>query len=764
MRRFLPALLCALTFTLLFVAACGDDDETAPAVEQQPVLWNDPQGDVGDLMNETDALAAAFPWIMENNAWWQRHDDADYDEPRASLHGYVPVGNGRVFAFLGATIPVNTLHGATGPTYQTEGDGFFTDVSWRLYDAGTQKEVRFSRQGIWRVHHSGVVVTAAGEAGGPVAMNTLTFAPRGDGDSPAMILQAVEIVNSGDAVLSGLTIFGHTPDRMNTDGPSPLNVREDRVMTYGPVDTEDWAVENRDYMERSGWVYDIPALQPGESLIMWTALRFGTDEASLPALPGVADIASELQQTHDWWQSWFGGGLTLDTPDRRVNHLFDSFQYTVKVQQSAQGGVVPMSHYSSTWIRDTYGPARFFFRIGRFDDALAMIEYYHLAAALTGDIRNAQPCDLDTDPATIDEPDWMSLGPMGGRGRGEGPSYIPLMYREYLAAGGDPALVKTRLPFLLRALTGQSVTPEGFMYFSGDETYRPAMAVNMGLDASYAFEDLCYSPNSSFLFLEASRFIRGFIADQLGDDAPQAVKEAAQLLLERENLVEPTLNESYWLETQGYYSPYLMMDTLAPQTLPAPDVNTKPLWLGLYSGDDQQQQQNLTAMYDAIGTPEGLVQNSSGDPFEMMGFRTGDGLYSGMAAGYWLYALKEAGQSQRAQEVFNTIGNLLATPSGNVPEDGVYGIFEPLQLSYIDEGKMGELWARCRPWEGAIVAESLLYYLTAMPVGLQSADDLKPSMPNDWTRFCLRNAPLGGETADVCIKILRDGGFSRTID
>ena len=337
------------------------------------------------------------------------------------------MGNGQVFAFLGATIPVHTLHGAAGPSYQVKGDGFFTDVSWRLYDNEEQQEVRFSRQGIWRVHHSGVVTTTASDPDCPVIMNTLTFAPRSDAERPGIIFQAVELINTGQQAVSQLTIFGHTPDRMNSDGAVPLNIRENRVMTYGPVQAEDWAQEKRDYMERSGWVYNIPALAPGDATVIWTALRFATDEASLPALPSVENIRADLQQTHGWWQLWFDGGMTLDTPDVRVNHLFDSFQYTVKVQQSAQGAVVPMSHYSSVWIRDSYGPARFFFRIGRSDDARAMIEYYHLAAAVTGDIRNAQPCDLDTDPAIIDEPDWLSKGPMGGRGRGEGPSYIPLM-------------------------------------------------------------------------------------------------------------------------------------------------------------------------------------------------------------------------------------------------------------------------------------------------------------------------------------------------
>ena len=84
-------------------------------------------------------------------------------------------------------------------------------------------------------------------------------------------------------------------------------------------------------------------------------------------------------------------------------------------------------------------------------------------------------------------------------------------------------------------------------------------------------------------------------------------------------------------------------------------------------------------------------------------------------------------------------------------------------MSYIDEGKMGELWARCRPWEGAIVAESLLHYLTAMPQGLKSTDDLRPAMPNQWNGFCLRNAPLNGGTEDVCIKHLPGGAYRATV-
>ncbi len=742
-RVLVAVLLIVIGLFAFVVGGCtsGEDAEIDSNEPTHPKLWSMLDDSFIQGASANSSLFAGHSELLEKNLWWQEHTFDPQQEPRHSLLAYFPVGNGLSFAFLGTTNPLHTLHELSGPTYQFGDDRFFPNVSLRVLDTNANKDISFTHQAIWRTRKSSVVCTAETTSDDNLSLFSYTLAPM---PATPMLIQAIEVANTGSSEVA-LRLYTDMVVSAESHEDSMIFVRDERTMAFEPMDKSGWNRGKEDFMRKSGWFSDEFTLQPGKSKVVYFVFRFSRNpDIQLPALPASeSDIESMLDETLQYWKDWFDAGPELDTPDARVNDLFLSLQYTVKVQQSFQGALVPMSHYSYTWIRDTFAPARFFFRIGRTKDALDMIEYYHHAAAANDNIGNALRCDEDVSQE-IQEPDWLSKEEFTGRKRGEAPSYIPLMYAEYLAAGGDRNLVVERLPYLLHTLLRQPITEDGFMYFSGDETYRPAMGTNLGLSADYKFEDNCYSANSSFLYVAASKFLIGFL-ESLDSNVslPFDRDEMLSELKSRSGLVWQTLQDRYFLQDEGHYSPFVFIEDMKFETTPVPDVNNKPVWLGLLDATDEYAISNARRMYEKIGKEDGLVQNASGDPLEIMGYKTGNGIYTGMSAGYWLYNVKALGMDEVAEKVFNTLAKLVSA-SGNVPEDGVYGSFEPLQLSY-SENSIGEIWARCRPWEGAITAEALFFYLTGATREETGSWRFSPSFPNDWGVWCVKRFPPSEE-------------------
>ena len=749
MKRITQLSLMIVLMAGLVLASCSED-----AQRPAPILWPQSSRGLLDAAVTGDGILARAPELLSPNAWIQ---DVTFDPDQDIAHnrlGYYPVGNGRAFAFLGSTHPQHALHGSIGPTYQTGDNMFFADLSVQAYKDGDNDALWFGRQTCFRVRHSGVVVTLARDEGAGLEMHTVTFSPRGEDRDPPVILQYVEVVNTGTVASPAVSLFVDSGETARVVDGQAVNSRDTHRRGHRFLG-EDAQVGRESFMGRDGAFVHLGSIAPGAAAGRWMQVSFWMEDGQSPETLTATGVESMRNQTGQWWHAWFEGGMSLDTPDLMVNDLFDSFRYTIKVQQSAQGALVPMSHYSSVWIRDTFGPARFFSRIGHGQDARDMIEYYHRAAARRGDIGNSLDCDIEDDPQAL-EPDWLSMGAFSGRTRAEGPSHIPLMYKEYLDQGGDASLVQERAPYLMRALLGQGVTDEGLMYFSGDETYRPAMAVNMCLDASYAFEDMAYSANSAFIFVSAADFLLEFLSAHPVEAIDQ---DLVQELSRRRDAVFATLDGYYWLADLGRYSPFIYIDGLRPETRASIDVNTQPLWLGVQGLDPQKQRANLESCYAAAGKEDGLLQNQCPDNVELFGYDVGMGVYTGMSAGYWLYALKSAGLPL-ADTVFNTVRRLVS-PSGNVPEDGIWGYYEALSPLYFASGGMGEVWARCRPWEGAIVADAMLYYLTGMTrTAEQAGTAFDPAFPNQWDRWCVNNALLDGRKMRACFSP-RPGGNAR---
>ncbi|MBI5479563.1 MAG: hypothetical protein HY906_11935, partial [Deltaproteobacteria bacterium] len=495
-------------------------------------------------------------------------------------------------------------------------------------------------------------------------------------------------------------------------------------------------------------------LAPGAEQVVvlaWvTATDAAQEEETVTALRGTT-VDALLAATRDAWGTFLGRAARLESPDPRVDDLLEGMVVTVRTQQTWLGGVSPMSRYSLMWLRDTAGAVRFFLRMGLHEEARAMLDYLHLAAVMRGDIANALRLDYAPDPPPA-EPDWAALPPMEGRTSAEGPSHLPLMALWYHQATGDASLVEAQYEFLKRAVLAQNVDQDGLQGFSGDETYRAALAASLGLDLEHDFVACCTSANSSFLYVAAANAL-ALLASVLSRPADEAA------LRERADLVRAAAEAVYWspgdsdgVSGGGSYAPF--RDRAAPDPLPPPfeDVSLAPLWVGYSSPDDPRQQQNVATVVGRLGRDDGSVQSALDPSYQkFLGLDVVEGVYTGMVPGFSLYSLALV-DHPRAEAAFNLLGRA-ASPSGNYAEYQIHDDHSALQVLYNPAGGIGDMTARYRPWEGGINLDALVVYLAGFePDMIAGHHRLAPRLPNGWPSMRWTGLRAGADRLDLVVE------------
>ena len=671
------------------------------------------------------------------------------DRPGPQHRGSHAVGNGRVFALMGMTDPLNTLHSMVGPRYEKE-DYFFADVATVLEADGV--EVAFEEEWIARSRATAVIVTRADTS--DHSLYTVDFAPTPAGmdplDVPPAVVRVVLVTGIGTetAELSARLDFASAPD--DVDG-APVEIIESdgRYRTYLP------------------WGYDLDS-EDGDYRIALGTVGPG-DTASAVVVVATGESMEELQETSDamasadpdvWlddtlatWAEFSGRGLQIDVADERIEDLYDGMRVGVRVQQSAAGAVCPMSRYTGVWLRDTIGPVRFFLRAGLHDEARQAIDYLYLCASVEGDYSNQCDSGLTTDDLT-DPPDWDNLGDWSGRLAAEGPSYVPLMYREIAAFTRDMDVVQDRWPYLRRALLAQTIDDEGRQPHSGDETYRIAMSVSLGHDINTLYEETAWSSNSAFLMAAAAEWMAA-AATTIGetDDAAEFTALA--------DLAHHALDEHFWLD-DGHYAPFVWYEGEQPELRPYEDVNLKPLWTGALAPDHPDALANLAGLRAAAGRGDGTVQTPLDPEYhEFMGFPVDDGICTGMVPGYYLYNLALIGDPE-AEDAFNAL-HLYADEGGQYGEYMVYDDFSPLAPIYDPLGGLGDYTARHRPWEGGINLDAYLVYLVG-PM-LMPGDEtvvLRPHLPNGLRAMEVGQIRAGAGEGDLSV-VHEAGGVAVTL-
>lgn len=705
------AISIGLLVGILGGVGCGDDGPGEPSI---PELWS---------RDPVDPPEADFfdqrPWLGNLSSWTSPGCGAG--QPNDAAHmGDLAVGNGHTFALTGYACPLNTLHTMIGPNYQKD-EAFFDDVWSELQVNGLPVQVRAGH--LFRVRRTNILLTA--ERGDELDLYTVSFSPLAPGVADPVersIVRAFVVRNRGSQSSGPVSLVTQA-------GKGQVNSRRRKLICLTPAQVAD------------STRIELGSLAPGQEHLVVLAYLLTIDgqgeEATEAALRG-RGVDRLLEDTRDAWSGWLDQAARLRSPDPKVDDLYEGLLVTVRSEQDHRGGVSPMSEYSRIWTRDCAGPVRLFARAGLHADAWAILEYYHAAVVASGDIANSYA--LDHDLANLPpEPDWATRGPRQGKAAAEAPSYIPIMARWVSQASGDHSYAAERFAFLQYALAGQIFDQDGLQTFSGDETFRAAMSIANGRHLEHDYPGCCLSANSAFLFVVAAESLAAE-AEFLG------LESEATTWRDRAAFSRASAERTFW-HSDGYYQSFVDRTQPHVAQLPYEDVSAKVLWAGFLAPGDERALTNVASVVERLGRDDGLWVSAVHESYAgllgaLLGRDVADGVYTGMNPGYGLDNLARVDHPS-AERAFNALA-LAASSSGNFGEYLVHDDYSALQILYEPSGVQGDYTARYRPWEGAIVGDALMFYLTGFePDADLRAARLAPRLVNHWPSMTWQGLQVG---------------------
>jgi len=708
------------------IASDADADDVS-----EPEYWpSEPAPELNDAFYEAhpEAFAHISRWVTRV---------AEPPRPDTGHLGAFAVGNGHVFALLGLTYPLNTLHGIVGPTYE-RGPRFLSDYTVRL--ANSDGALGFEEE--WAAQSLSAPVVITRGTRGDVALDTIDLAPRSaDAALRSCLVRIVLVHNRGDAPSEALSIELSSALGVYDEGlDAILERQENRALVAAIVSLDSEGTD-------SGVVVEVGSLDPGQTRQATVLLCTGA-AGSTPELPDV-DAAALLDSAAEEHAEWNAGLLSVDLPDPMVVDLIEGMKVTLRNQMAATGASCPMSAYTRTWLRDNIGPALAWVQYGAHSELRAMMDYVYGAVLALGDLRNSYDADLDVDPSD-GAPDWSTMGPLSGRVAAETPSYMVRIYHDYWRATADLDRVADRWGFLGRCVFDVGFGLERLLPFTGDETFRAAMNATFGLDLEFPHHEDSFSLNSQLLWLgSAERYAA--LAQAVGEAEDGAAADAIA------DEMRETLLDRYRLD-DGCFSAFIYRETLNPWPAPFEDAALKVTWSGAFAGDDPIAIDSVDCLLDRVGVEPGVVQSPLHRiyrGFPLLNAR--DGVYTGMLPGYTLSALNAVAHDE-TEAAFNALA-LSAGTSGNFQEYMIFDDRSGLTINYDRTGALQDYTAKYRPWEGGINIAAVLEYLVGFePDAPARAFTLSPHLPSDWTwagysglrvaddRFDLRIDVEAGET------------------
>ncbi|HOY64543.1 MAG TPA: trehalase family glycosidase, partial [bacterium] len=335
--------------------------------------------------------------------------------------------------------------------------------------------------------------------------------------------------------------------------------------------------------------------------------------------------------------------------------------------------------------------------------------------------RNRYPANLDLSAAP-DAFDWDSIRPQ----QGDDPNILILhIYNVWRAGAADDDYIRGHYGFMRRNLTSQ-FDAECRLPFHGDETYQVYVMMQTGAPMS----DF-YSVDTNFWHVAASEAMSEMAAT-LGLD------EDARTFASRAAACRALTDAHYWNDAEGYYTPFVKKDSLSPADSPFGDINFNALWMGYGAPSDEKLRRNALAAAKKLMNKTGGVKTSS---------RVST--FTGMLPGYLLYNLKALGLTPQADLAFDSLFNGSMSSTGEFAE--AYGA-NNRWMDYTTHPNV------LRPWETAINAEAVLYYLTGFRYDHRSKRaTLSPSLPPGVGFVAVENLRAGQNRLSVYITAKNDG-------
>lgn len=714
-QRLLPSLLIA-------VSLVAQDAATTPSIPTP--------------------LVETMPDLGDHSAWAQ---DARFegDRPDKSARGVYPVGNGRVFGYLGLGARANTMQGVSGPGYQTAEDcapkGHFGEHTLELLVDG--KQVDLPAQHVRRVRGANFVVTIDEDPKG-LSLRTLSFAPPDD----TKLVRVLDVVNNGAQEVRGARLV------LRLEGRAALAAPADWCVDYDRGGRTCHAVFHLADQAADGVA--LPALAAGARWrgVLTIATAAGKSDAG--ARGDFGDAARQIDQataaaqaTLGWWRAKLRDTLYFDTDHRKLRDLVQDWKVLLLVQRDAGSGAVsPMVNYRGCWVRDSVGPLLLFLRFNMWQEAKDLLEYLYQATRLLDRVPNQVPLDLDFAGLEGKQVDWDKIAVPPS----EVPSWIVLMHFWYWRVTRDHDLIRAHKKLLECCLRRQSRIDEVLLPFHGDETWMHGAFYSLypdriGENAQLVADDQ-WQGRRTFSFAAGVQYLLCIQAigemenglaeadDPQGYAAKQPQDRPGQRYLTSSFKFMQELEKRYWMPEANMFAPALSPVTRQPHPLPYADVTLMPLWLGWTFPTGEKSRDNLK---------NGLAR------LWLRDFRIGETPNSGYACGHTQGKLVAALTERDAKDRLATVDALLrmAEPAGEWGE------------LYDDRGRpvaaYDAQWPnRCRPWESGVNLDAILFALSGVrfvTVPNFDARDIRAKLrlPSGATYIGMRNVRKDGRDLNL---------------
>ncbi|MCB9888311.1 MAG: hypothetical protein H6836_01955 [Planctomycetes bacterium] len=592
-RRVLPFL-----FVFAFAAAVA---------AQGGASKSDPSGIRSPLQQQVAELANQSSWAQDT-----RYEGA---KPDKSKRGVYPVGNGKVFTYVGLGARANTMLAITGPTYaapeRSMPRGNFGELTLELDGA------ELTEQRVRRVRDANFVVTEDRSESG-IALRTLTFAA----PDSTVITRVVEVHNGGSAPFVGGVLWARTGIPAQVRGAElELVWRSEGRGAQARIAMDRAEAQNGSLRCKLG------DLAPGASFttVLTVATAAGT-EGGTSAATDVATATTAAQGTVRWWRERLRGTPTLRTDNHRIMDLFGDWKVLMLTMRDARSGVVsPMVSRRGAWIRESTGPLLTFLRYNLWAEAKAILDYYHDAICLTGEVREYYPLDLDFKRLAGTKPDYTKIALPDS----DLPSWLILQHFWYYRATWDAAYIEQRQPLLLELLRRQKRGKDSLFRFSGHESYMEPTLYRLPLEGFrrnplFVAEDPAhgrrsYSLGASVAFLMAiqgyGELLNGidrvkrpdkWAGEQSPDDKPSSkwLERSFNVMKDVERrffFSDPSFKVrediskdlKFGVDWTGLFAPAISPVNGTVHAEPFANLNLLPLWMGFTFTTGERSRHNL---------------------------------------------------------------------------------------------------------------------------------------------------------------------------
>lgn len=195
-------------------------------------------------------------------------------------------------------------------------------------------------------------------------------------------------------------------------------------------------------------------IDKGHGTVIIRALRLDTDNAASPVTDtGTDDIR---RNSDEYWEKFFR--RIIKYPG--ISDAEESVAYTIKTQQSRDGGVMAGHFYPMAYVRDQAGTARGLIKLGLVGEAKKIVEFWNSKFSIYGDIHNAETMG-NNDGRLVFSNDEVEV-----------PAYVMLTGFSCAEADNDTEWLKQFGKMFAYASFAQCRhLVKGMTGFSGDETY-----------------------------------------------------------------------------------------------------------------------------------------------------------------------------------------------------------------------------------------------------------------------------------------------------